>query len=57
MLDEGLATYLSALPPEKRGVRGLFLDTPDRDAFYDQTLALEAFLFLALNQGRDPEQE
>jgi GT2 family glycosyltransferase len=52
-----LATYLSGLPVEMRGVRGLFLDTADRDAFYDQTLALEAFLLLALNQGRDPERE
>ncbi|MGD0191526.1 MAG: glycosyltransferase family 2 protein [Rhizomicrobium sp.] len=52
-----LAAYLSGLPVEMRGVRGLFLDTPDPDTFYDQTLALEAFLFLALNQGRDPERE
>lgn len=52
-----LATYLSGLPIEMRGVRGLFLDTADPDRFYDQTLALESFLFLALNQGRDPEQE
>jgi GT2 family glycosyltransferase len=52
-----LATYLSGLPIEMRGVRGLFLDTADPDAFYDQTLALEAFLFLALNQGRDPERK
>jgi glycosyltransferase involved in cell wall biosynthesis len=52
-----LATYLSGLPVEMRGVRGLFLDTPDPDTFYEQTLALEAFLFLALNQGRDPERE
>jgi glycosyltransferase involved in cell wall biosynthesis len=52
-----LATYLSGLPVEMRGVRGLFLDTPDPQTFYDQTLALEAFLFLALNQGRDPERE
>jgi glycosyltransferase involved in cell wall biosynthesis len=52
-----LATYLSGLPVEMRGVRGLFLDTPDPDRFYDQTMALEAFLFLALNQGQDPEQQ
>jgi GT2 family glycosyltransferase len=52
-----LAVYQKALPIEMRGVRGLFLDTPDPDTFYDQTLALEAFLVLALNQGRDPEKE
>ena len=50
-----LATYLSGLPIEMRGVRGLFLDTADPDAFYDRNaLALEAFLFLAPERGRDP---
>jgi glycosyltransferase involved in cell wall biosynthesis len=52
-----LATYQSGLPIEMRGVRGLFLDTADSETFYDQTLALEAFLVLALNQGQDPERE
>jgi hypothetical protein len=52
-----LATYLSGLPIEMRGVRGLFLDTTDPDIFRDQTLALEALLVLALNQGMDPEKE
>ena len=52
-----LSEYLSGLPIEMRGIRGLFLDTPDPETFYEQTLALEAFLFLALNQGKDPERE
>jgi len=52
-----LATYLSGLPIEMRGVRGLFLDTADPEVFRDQTLALEALLVLALNQGMDPEKE
>ncbi len=50
-----LAEYLRQLPPEMRGVRGLFLDGPDSDLFYKQCEALEAVLYLALNDGKDPE--
>jgi glycosyltransferase involved in cell wall biosynthesis len=52
-----LADYLPELPIEMRGVRGLFLDSPDSDTFYKQCQALEAFLLLALNDARDPESE
>jgi len=52
-----MAKYQSGLPVEMRGIRGLFLDTTDPDIFYDQTLALEAVLTLALNYGQDPERE
>ncbi len=52
-----LADYLSGLPIEMRGVRGLFLDNSDPDTFYKQCQALEAFLLLALSDARDPESE
>ena len=52
-----LAKYQSALPVEMRGIRGLFLDSADPEVFYEQTLALEAVLTLALNYGQDPERE
>jgi glycosyltransferase involved in cell wall biosynthesis len=51
-----LADYLMQIPPEMRGVRGLFLDTPDPDLFYKQCEALEAVMYLALNDGHDPEK-
>lgn len=50
-----LAEYLRPLPPEMRGVRGLFLNTPDPEIFYKQCEALEAVMYLALSDGRDPE--
>ena len=52
-----LASYLRPLPPEMRGVRGLFLDTQDPEVFYKQCEALEAVMYLALSDGRDPENE
>ena len=51
-----LADYLRQLPPEMRGVRGLFLDVEDPELFYKQCEALEAVMYLALNDGRDPEK-
>jgi len=51
-----LAEYLRLLPPEMRGVRGLFLDVADAELFYKQCEALEAVMYLALNDGRDPEK-
>lgn len=51
-----LADYLVEVPPEMRGVRGLFLDVPDPDLFYKQCEALEAVMYLALSDGRDPEK-
>ena len=50
-----LADYLRPLPPEMRGVRGLFLNTDDADIFYKQCEAIEAVLYLALSDGHDPE--
>jgi glycosyltransferase involved in cell wall biosynthesis len=50
-----LAEYQRPLPPEMRGVRGLFLNTQDPDVFYKQCEALEAVMYLALSDGRDPE--
>jgi GT2 family glycosyltransferase len=50
-----LAEYLDTLPPEMRGVRGLFLDTSDPEVFHGQCEALQAAMYLALNEGRDPE--
>jgi glucosyl-dolichyl phosphate glucuronosyltransferase len=52
-----LARYFSTLPVEMRGVRGLFLDTPDPERFQLQCRALEALMHLALNHSTDPEQE
>jgi glycosyltransferase involved in cell wall biosynthesis len=52
-----LASYLGTLPIEMRGMRGLFLDTPDPEIFYSQCRALEALMHLALNEAEDPERE
>jgi glycosyltransferase involved in cell wall biosynthesis len=52
-----LAGYQRPLPPEMRGIRGLFLDTQDPEIFYKQCEALEAVMYLALSDGRDPESQ
>lgn len=51
-----IATYLTTLPVEMRGMRGFFLDTPDSETFYSQCRALEALMHLALNEADDPER-
>lgn len=51
-----IAQYLSTLPNEMRGIRGLFLDTQDPEKFYAQCRALEALVHLALNHAKDPER-
>ena len=52
-----MATYLSGLPVEMRGLRGLFYDVPDAENFYLQCRALEALMHLALHEAEDPERE
>jgi GT2 family glycosyltransferase len=51
-----LALYLKSLPVEMRGIRGLFVDTPDPDSFYLQCRALGALMHLTLNHADDPER-
>ena len=50
-----LFEYLSGLPMEMRGVRGLFLDSPDSKVFRRQCQAISALVQFALNHGMDPE--
>lgn len=52
-----MASYLGTLPIEMRGMRGLFLDTPDPEVFIAQCRALEALMHLALDDAEDPEHE
>jgi hypothetical protein len=52
-----MARYLSGLPVEMRGLRGLFYDVPDSENFYLQCRALEALMHLALHEAEDPERE
>jgi GT2 family glycosyltransferase len=47
--------YLSNLPIQMRGLRGLFLDVDDPDVFQKQCSAIEALLLLLLASGRDPD--
>jgi glucosyl-dolichyl phosphate glucuronosyltransferase len=47
--------YLMQVPPEMRGIRGLFLDTPDLELFNKQCVAIGALLSLLLDHGTDPD--
>jgi glycosyltransferase involved in cell wall biosynthesis len=57
--DEALWTrihdYQSKLPPHMRGLRGLFLDTPDPNLFQKQCDAIGALLLLLMASGNDPD--
>lgn len=47
--------YQSQLPVQMRGIRGLFLDTPEPDLFQKQCSAIGALLLLLMASGRDPD--
>jgi hypothetical protein len=43
------------MPPEMRGLRGLFADTDDPDILRRQCGAISALMALMMHDGQDPE--
>jgi GT2 family glycosyltransferase len=50
-----IAQYALRMPPEMRGLRGLFVDTDDPNVLQRQCDAISALMALMLHDGRDPE--
>jgi glucosyl-dolichyl phosphate glucuronosyltransferase len=51
-----IADYALRVPPEMRGLRGLFLDTDDADTLNRQCEAIGALMRLMMFDGQDPDR-
>ncbi len=52
---DAIAQYALRMPPEMRGLRGLFADTDDPDILRRQCGAISALMALMMHDGQDPE--